>query len=168
LSLSKHQIVTILPERFKTRQQKVDAIFTTEEEDSTKLEKMFKGTALYLLSGAAAFSMEVAVYADRGWLLGAHWWLATFLPAALWMLAPYLGLSSIIVKMQHTLRQLIVLFFGSAGMAAFGIFMLFDGFFIHVDPRSRVMFWIVPMYQWVALAGTAALRTAVGRKPPRP
>jgi hypothetical protein len=70
--------------------------------------------------------------------------------------------------MKHTLRQLIVLFFGSAGTVAFGIAMLFDGFFVHTDPRNRVIFWVVPLYQWIALAGTMALRTAVEQKPPQP
>lgn len=143
-------------------------IFTPDEQNDEKLEKMIRGGTLYLLSGAAAFSLEVVVYADKGWLLGAEWWITSFLPAALWLLAPYLGLSSILLKMKHTLRQLIVLFFGSAGSAAFGIVMLFDGFFVHADPRNRVIFWVVPFYQWIALAGTAALRTAVGRKSPQP
>ena len=129
---------------------------------------MIKGVALYLLSGAAAFSLEVVVYADKGWLLGVKWWIRSFLPAALWLLAPYVGLSSILLKMKHTLRQLIVLFFGSAGTAAFGILILFDGFFVHADPRNWVIFWVVPLYQWIALAGTVALRAAVGRKPPQP
>jgi len=137
-------------------------------QNSEKLEKMVKGVALYMLSGAAAFSLEVVVYADKGWHLGVKWWITSFLSAALWMLAPYVGLSSILLKMKHTLRQLIVLFFGSAGTVAFGMVMLFDGFFVHTDPRNRVIFWVVPLYQWIALAGTVALRTAVERKPPQP
>lgn len=127
------------------------------------LERLLKIGALYLLSGAAAFSLEVVVYADKGWHLGIKWWLATFLPVTLWLLAPYTGLSSILLKKRHTLRQLTVLFFGSAGIAAFGIVTIFDGFFVHVDPRNKVIFWVVPLYQWVAIAGTAALRHAVGR-----
>jgi hypothetical protein len=119
--------------------------------------------ALYLLSGAAAFSLEVVVYADKGWLMGMKWWLRSFLPVTLWLMAPYIGLSSIVLKMKHTLRQLIVLFFGSAGITAFAIVTLFDGFFLHIDPRNKVIFWVVPLYQWLAVAGTAALRHAVGR-----
>lgn len=127
------------------------------------LEKFMRVGALYLLSGAAAFSLEVVVYADKGWLLGLKWWLQFFLPVTLWLMAPYIGLSSILLKMKHTLRQLIVLFFGSAGIAAFGIIMLLDGFFIHEDPRNKVIFWVVPLYQWLAVAGTSALRHAVRR-----
>lgn len=145
----------------------MDTIFSPDEQDNEKLEKMIRGAALYLLSGAAAFSLEVVVYADKGWLLGIKWWLRSFLPVALWLIAPYLGLSSILLKMKHTLRQLIVLFFGSAGAAAFGIAMMLDGFFIHTDPRNRVIFWVVPLYQWLTVAGTAALRHAVGRTPPQ-
>ncbi|MBI2353820.1 MAG: hypothetical protein HYV06_02125 [Deltaproteobacteria bacterium] len=142
------------------------AIFTTDEQDKEKLERMIRGVSLYLLSGAAAFSLEVIVYSDKGWLQGGGWWLRSFLPPALWLLAPYLGFSSILLKMKHNLRQLIVLLFGSAGTAVFGIAMMLDGFFIHTDPRNRVIFWVVPIYQWLALAGTTALRHAVGRKPP--
>lgn len=142
------------------------SIILTDEQNTGILEKFMRVGALYLLSGAAAFSLEVVVYADKGWLLGAKWWLTTFLPVTLWMLAPYAGLSSILLKMKHTLRQVIVLFFGSAGIAAFGIVTLFDGFFLHVDPRNKVIFWVVPLYQWLAVAGTAALRHAVRRFPP--
>lgn len=138
-------------------------ITTDDEQDNWILEKCMRLGALYLLSGAAAFSLEVVVYADKGWLLGAKWWLQFFLPVTLWLMTPYMGLSSILLKMEHTLRQLIVLFFGSAGIAAFGIIMLLDGFFIHIDPRNKVIFWVVPLYQWLAVAGTAALRHAVGR-----
>jgi hypothetical protein len=145
------------------------AIFTTDDEqDNWILEKFMRLGALYLLSGAAAFSLEVVVYADKGWLLGVKWWMQSFLPVTLWLMAPYTGLSSILLKMKHTLRQLIVLFFGSAGIAAFGIIMLLDGFFIHVDPRNKVIFWVVPLYQWFAVAGTAALRHAVGRSVTNP
>lgn len=127
------------------------------------LERLLKVGALYLLSGAAAFSLEVVVYSDKGWLQGARWWAAQFLPVTLWLMAPYTGLSSILLKKSHTLRQLVVLFFGAAGIAAFGLATIFDAFFVHVDPRNRVIFWVVPLYQWVAVAGTAALRHAVGR-----
>lgn len=127
------------------------------------LEKLLKVGALYLLSGAAAFSLEVVVYADKGWLLGVKWWIRIFLPVTLWLLAPYTGLSSILLKKKHTLRQSIVLFFGAAGVAAFGVVTIFDGFFVHLDPRNKVLFWVVPLYQWIAIAGTAALRHAVGR-----
>lgn len=124
--------------------------------------------ALYLLSGGAAFSLEVVVYADKGWLQGITWWLKYFLPVTLWLMVPYVGLSAILLKKKHTLRQVIVLFFGSAGIAAFAIVMLFDGFFLHIDPRNKVIFWIVPLYQWLAIAGTAALRYAVGRSRDNP
>jgi hypothetical protein len=146
----------------------MDTIFTTDEQDSGMLEKFLRVGALYLLSGAAAFSLEVVVYADKGWLLGVKWWLQSFLPVTLWLMAPYIGLSSILLKMKHTLRQLLVLFFGSAGVAAFAVVALFDGFFIHIDPRNKVLFWVVPLYQWLAVAGTAALRHAVGRSPSTP
>jgi hypothetical protein len=146
----------------------MDTIITSEEQDGGMLEKFMKVGALYLLSGAAAFSLEVVVYADKGWLLGAKWWIRSFLPVTIWLMAPYMGLSSIMLKKKHTLRQLIVLFFGSAGVAAFGIVTLFDGFFIHIDPRNKVIFWVVPLYQWLAVAGTAALRHAVGRSPTSP
>lgn len=147
----------------------MDTIFTTDDkQDNWLLEKFMSLGAVYLLSGAAAFSLEVVVYADKGWLLGLKWWLQYFLPVTLWLMAPYTGLSYILLKMKHTLRQLIVLFFGSAGIAAFGIIMLLDGFFIHIDPRNKVIFLVAPLYQWLAIAGTAALRRAVGRSPTNP
>ena len=132
------------------------------------LERFMRVGALYLLSGGAAFSLEVVVYADKGWQMGVAWWLKSFLPVTLWLMAPYVGLSSILLKMKHTLRQVIVLFFGSAGIAAFAIFMMFDGFFLHADPRNKVLFWVVPLYQWLAIAGTAAMRHSIGRSRDNP
>lgn len=127
------------------------------------LERFLKLGALYLLSGGAAFSLEVVVYADKGWLLGWKWWVGFFLPVTLWLMAPYTGLSYVLLKKKHTMRQLLVLFFGSVGLAAFGMVTVFDAFFIHIDPRNKVLFGVVPLYQWLAVAGTAALRQAVGR-----
>lgn len=140
----------------------VGAIYPTEENNGQVLERLLKLGALYLLSGGAAFSLEVVVYADKGWQLGWNWWGGVFLPVTIWMMAPYTGLSYILLKKKHTQRQLLVLFFGAVGMAIFGIFTIFDAFFIHIDPRNKVLFGVVPLYQWLAVAGTVALRHAVG------
>lgn len=126
--------------------------------------KIVRGLLLYLLSGGAAFSLEVLVYVDKGWTQGLSWWLTYFLGIGLWLIAPYAGMSSLVVKLKHTLRQEIVLLFGSLGMVVFGITILFDGFFVHRDPRSWILYILVPLYQWIAMAGAAALRYSIGKK----
>lgn len=135
------------------------------EQEQEKTSKIVRGVSLYLLSGAAAFSLEVIVYADKGWKQGLAWWFTRFLGIGLWLMAPYAGMSALIVKLKHTLRQEIVLLFGSLGIVAFGITILFEGFFVHADPRSWILYVLIPLYQWIAVAGAAALRYSIGKQP---
>lgn len=135
-----------------------------EDLEQEKTGKIVRGISLYLLSGAAAFSLEVIVYADKGWKQGLAWWFTRFLGIGLWLMAPYAGMSALIVKLKHTLRQEIVLLFGSLGVAVFGITILFEGFFVHADPRSWILYVLIPFYQWIAVAGAAALRYSIDRK----
>ena len=136
-----------------------------EELEHEKAGKIVRGLSLYLLSGATAFSLEVIVYADKGWKEGLIWWCTRFLGIGAWLMSPYAGMSALIVKLKHTLRQEIVLLFGSLGIVIFGISILFEGFFIHYDPRSWILYVLIPIYQWIAVAGAAALRYSIGRKP---
>lgn len=136
-----------------------------EELDNEKTTRIIRGLSLYLLSGGAAFSLEVIVYADKGWKQGLAWWLTSFLGTALWLMAPYAAMSALIVKLKHTLRQQIVLLFGSLGIVFFGITILFEGFFVHQDSRSWILYVLIPIYQWIAAAGAVALRYAIGRQP---
>jgi len=136
-----------------------------EELENEKAAKIIRGLSLYLLSGATVFSLEVIVYADKGWKEGLAWWGTRFLGIGVWLMAPYVGMSALVVKMKHTLRQEIVLLFGSLGVVIFGISMFFEGFFVHNDPRSWILYVLVPIYQWIAVAGAAALRYSIGRKP---
>lgn len=135
-----------------------------EELENEKAGKILRGLSLYLLSGAAAFSLEVIVYANKGWKQAIAWWFTTFLGTTLWLIAPYAGMSAMIAKLKHTLRQEIVLLFGSLGIVVFGITILFEGFFVHNDPRSWILYVLIPLYQWIAVAGTAALRYSIGKK----
>lgn len=135
-----------------------------EEVEHEKAGKIVRGLSLYLLSGAAAFSLEVIVYADKGWRQGLAWWLTRFLGIGIWLIAPYAGMSALVVKLKHTLRQQVVLLFGSLGIVVFGMSILFEGFFVHADPRSWILYVLIPLYQWIAVAGAAALRYAIGRQ----
>ncbi len=139
-------------------------IFILEHDEQIKVEKICKGLAVYLLSGAAAFSLEVIVYIDKGWNQGPSWWLTLFLGTSTWLLAPYVGMSWLILQKKHSLRQYILMLFGSLGVTLFGIVMLLDGFFIHHDERSWIIYVLVPIYQWIAFGATASIRYAIGSK----
>lgn len=139
-------------------------IVALEDQEQLRIEKIIRGMSVYLLSGAAAFSLEVVVYVGKGWLERPYWWLTTFLGVGIWLVAPYAGLSALILKKKHTLRQLVLLLFGSLGIVAFGIFILLDGFFVHNDPRSWIIYVLVPIYQWIAVAATAGIRYSIGLK----
>ncbi len=135
-----------------------------EELENEKAARIVRGLSLYLLSGATVFSLEVIIYADKGWQQGFAWWCTKFAGTGIWLMAPYAGLSALVVKMKHTLRQQIVLLFGSLGIVIFGISILFEGFFVHTDPRSWILYVLIPIYQGIAVGGAAALRYAIGKK----
>lgn len=135
-----------------------------EQQEQQRTERLISGLSLYLLSGGAAFGLEVLVYMDRGWKQGLAWWLVKLPLAGTWLIAPYAGLSALIIKKTHNLRQRVVLLFGSLGVTIFGITIFFDGFFVHRDPRSWILYVLVPIYQWIAVGGSAALRYAIGKR----
>lgn len=135
-----------------------------EQPEQQRVDKFVSGLSLYLLSGGAAFGLEVLIYVDKGWQQGINWWLLKLPLTGIWLIAPYAALSAIILKRSNSLRQKVVLLFGSLGLTVFGITILFEGFFVHRDPRSWILYVMVPIYQWVAAGGAAALRYAIGKR----
>jgi hypothetical protein len=135
-----------------------------DELDSERARKICSGLILYTLTGGAAFSLEVLVYADRGWTQGPAWWAGTFLGIGFWLIAPYFALSWAILKRENSLRQLILILFFTLGVVFFAMTIFFEAFFVHRDPRSWIVYALVPIYQWIAIGGALGLRHAIGRK----
>lgn len=135
-----------------------------EDLEKGKAVKFIRGCALYLLSGATVFSLEVIVYAAKGWKEGFVWWITNFGGIGSWLIAPYAGLGLLLTRREFTLRQEIVHLFGAIGIVTFGIAIFLDGFFIHADPRNWILYVLVPIYQWIAIAGAVAISYAVGKK----
>ncbi|HEU0265337.1 MAG TPA: hypothetical protein VFR01_06375 [Geobacterales bacterium] len=135
-----------------------------DEEGQEKLTRAIKGFSIYLLSGGAAFSVEIMVFILKGWEEGVRWWLTTFPLFSIWLLAPFSILSYLILKGRNSFRQLVLLFFGAVGTTFFALFIFLDAFFIHYDPRSWIVLLIVPGYQFVAIGSLAALRYAIRDK----
>jgi hypothetical protein len=141
------------------------AIIFLDIEEHEKIIKITRGLAVYLLSGAAAFCLEVVVFTDRGWELPISWWYTNFLPLALWLVAPFFYMSYLILKKKNNLRQYILLLLSSIGQNVFTILLFLDAFFVHKDPRSWIIYILVPVYLWIAIAITASLRYAIREIP---
>lgn len=134
-----------------------------EDFEKGRAAKFVRGGALYLLSGATVFSLEVVVYAAKGWKEGIFWWLSNFVGIGGWLVAPYAGMGLLLTRRKFTLRQEIVHLFGAIGIVAFGIIIFLDGFFLHSDPRNWILYLLVPIYQWIAIAGALAISYTVGK-----
>jgi hypothetical protein len=134
-----------------------------EEVGNDRAVKMVRGTALYLLSGATVFSLEMIVFVAKGWKQGFPWWLKYFVGVGGWLIIPYAAMCLLVTRRKYTIRQEIVHLFGCIGIVVFGITMTLDGFLIHPDPRNWVLYVLIPIYQWVAIAGCIALSYAVGK-----
>lgn len=135
-----------------------------EEEVNERTVKMVRGAALYLLSGATVFSLEMIVYAAKGWKEGFFWWISTFAGVGSWLVIPYAAMGLFLTRKKYTLRQEIVHLFGCIGIVVFGVAITLDGFCLHPDPRNWVLYVLIPIYQWIAIAGAVALSYAVGKK----
>jgi len=135
-----------------------------EEVGQEKAVQMVRGTSLFLLSGATVFSLEMLIYAAKGWMQGLSWWCSNFAGIGLWLIIPYAAMGIFLTRKKFTLRQEIVHLFGCIGIVVFGVIITLDGFFLHPDSRNWVLYVLIPIYQWIALAGAAALSYAVGRK----
>lgn len=136
-----------------------------EETGNERAVRMVRGTALYLLSGATVFSLEMIIFAGKGWKEGLSWWLVNFAAVGCWLVLPYAGLGMFITrKKNYTLRQEIVHLFGSLGIVLFGVVITLDGFLLHPDPRNWVLYALIPIYQWLAIGGACFLSYAVGAK----
>lgn len=134
-----------------------------EDIDNGRAIKLIRGGALYLLSGATIFSLEVIVYVAQGWKHGWLWWVGNFAGTGCWLIAPYAGMGLLLTRRKFTLRQEIIHLFGAFGIVSFGILMFLDGFFLHADPRNWILYVLVPVYQWLAIAGAWAISYAVGK-----
>lgn len=141
----------------------MDPIEPMDDFDEAKVARMIREGAFYLLSAGIVFSLQLVIYAGKGWQQGLLWWVGNFAGVWGWLIAPYAAMVVLLSKRTSTLRQATVHFFCAAGIVIFGILIFLDGFFVHSDQRNWVLYLLVPIYQWVAIAGAAAISYAIGK-----
>jgi hypothetical protein len=105
------------------------------------------------------FTLGMMVYAGSGWRQGAEWWLS-FMVFGLWSLVPYAGLVACGLLANRTKGQALTALIGSALVVCLGVLLLVDGFFIHPDAQSALVFIVLPFYQ---LAGVVVLILIIRR-----
>lgn len=141
----------------------MEPIDPMEDFDKAKVVKMIREGAFYLLSAGIVFSLQLVVYTGEGWKQGVLWWLSSFAGIWGWLIAPYTAMVILLSKRTSNLRQETVHFFCAIGIVTFGILIFLDGFFLHSDQRNWILYLLVPIYQWIAIAGAVAMSYAIGK-----
>ncbi|PCJ35519.1 MAG: hypothetical protein COA75_10200 [Cellvibrionales bacterium] len=67
-----------------------------------------------------------------------------------WAVSPYVYLA-VMVKILSNRTSINAVFMMSILVGGFGVWMLADAMFIHVDAQGGLVFILVPLWQWVAL-----------------
>lgn len=134
-----------------------------EEFDKDRAIRFIREGARYLLSFAAIFTLELIVYEAKGWKQGWLWWVGTFAVTGAWVVAPYAGMELLLNRSKLTLRQEIIYLLGAIGIMGFGFLILVGAFFPPISPSERMLYLLIPIYQWIGIAGAWAISYAVGK-----
>lgn len=109
------------------------------------------------------FTLGMMVYAGQGWRQGAGWWM-NFIGFGLWNLIPYAGLAVCGLLANRTKRQGLTAFIGSMLVVLLGVLLLVDGFFVHPDAQSGLVFIVLPFCQLAGIAVLILITRRVGRR----
>ncbi len=112
---------------------------------------------------AAVITLGLMIYAGHGWKQGAGWWLS-FLAFGAWAVAPYAALSWLSFRMRKTIGQTVVFLVAVLVIMSFGMVILYDGFFVHIDAQNALLFVVVPFYQWIGVALALGIGYWVGNR----
>ena len=127
----------------------------------TQIDAIKNATQILSL-GAAIFTLAMMVYAGRGGEEGIGWWL-TASGFAMIAISPYAGLAWMGRKLCRTVRQSLVVLVGTLLVCLFGVGLLIHGFFFNESSMSGLLFVVLPMYQWPAVAVTGGVAYWLGR-----
>ena len=132
-----------------------------EEFDKDRVLGFVKEGSRYLLSFAAVITLELIVYEAKGWRQEWLWWVSTFPLTGAWTIAPYAGLELLLNRRKLTLRQEIIHLLCAVGIIAFGLLIFLGAFFPHVSSNSRMLYLLIPIYQWIGILGAWAISYAI-------
>ncbi|MEE9523684.1 MAG: hypothetical protein V3V59_02920 [Thermodesulfovibrionales bacterium] len=118
-------------------------------------------TALSVL--ASVITLSLMVYAGQGWEQGIVWWLG-FLAFGIWAISPYCFMTISHYLLINNNKQSIVFLVSSILIILFGMFIYYDGFFIHIDAQSALLFIFIPLYQWIGCGISLGLAKLISRE----
>lgn len=108
-----------------------------------------------LLIGSAVYTLGLMIYVGSGWEQITD--LLFDIVFGVWAVAPYCYLLVRNRKQSESIRELLILLIGSVLITVLGLFVLYDGFFIHPDAQSGLLFIFIPVYQWIGCGIIAIL-----------
>ena len=79
-----------------------------------------------------------------------------------WGIAPYSGIATASLKMRRTSLEACMVLVGGLAIITFAGFVYHNGFFVHPDAQSGILFVFVPVYQWVGVAVALAIAYGLG------
>jgi hypothetical protein len=112
-----------------------------ESKPTTMKQKTIHDYLLWALISACLLTLGMMVYACRGHF---DWFIIAVAP---WSISPYLLLLAYVLKMRSPLRKRSVITIGTFIVIFFGLVVLFDGLFIHLDSLNGLLFLFMPPYQ---------------------
>lgn len=103
----------------------------------------------------ACLAIMVAVLAGTATLvvtLGTASGLSPFVMlVAAWNLGPYVVLAALARSVRRSLLASAIAFAGTLGICGFGLWVLYDALYVHLDPQSALVFIFLPVWQWPAV-----------------
>jgi hypothetical protein len=92
---------------------------------------------------ASLYTLGLMIYAWHGGSFN----VVKLLGLGAWSISPYLLLIAYILKMRFILKRSAIVMLGSFIVMFFGLAILTDGFFIHQDALSGLLFVFMPPFQ---------------------
>jgi hypothetical protein len=113
---------------------------------------------------AAIITLGVMIYQGQESYLGIWRWLL-FLFFGAYAVAPYIAIGVITLKIKGTDIQLFITpLLAVIIMTSFGLYAYYDGFFVHLDAQSGLLFLFIPAYQWLGILATVGMNNWLRRR----
>ena len=121
---------------------------------------------------AAAATIALGIYAARPWgdnyayqdpmgYVGLFGFLG-------WAVSAYVAMAGMFRVIKSGRRRSWVRLIGSFVVAGFGVFVIVDTTFVHIDAQGGLVFLFAPVYQWFGVGITAIICSIVKEPPTQP
>jgi hypothetical protein len=83
----------------------------------------------------------------------------------LWAISPYIPFT-LLLRVIKTTRAFLFLFLGIVIIAGGGIYLIVDAMFIHVKAQGTLLYFQIPIYQWILVILLAFLLLKIEKSTP--